>query len=64
MGDQALLERHDVVGAMTTQPGTSVLVHGEGDPGPPPEVVRLDRLDLALPGQAGQPLELLAHDGR
>ena len=62
MRDQAFLDRHDVMGTMATQAGPSGLIDGESHPGPPAEVVRLDRLDLAVPRQAGQPIELLADD--
>ena len=64
MCDQAFLDRHDVMRTVTTQTGPAGLVHGERHPGSPAEIIRLDSLDLALPGQAGQTVELLAHDGR
>src|SRR6516162_1477844 len=42
------------MGAVSAEPGLSVAVHGEPDPGPPPEpdVVAFDRFDCDLPFDA------------
>lgn len=63
MSDRAWVDGDDVVRAMTAQAEPVLVVDSELDPGTPSQpVAAVDRLDDDLEVEAGETLQLLAHD--
>jgi len=63
MGNQTTLYRYDLMRTMPSQASATIGTDGKLNARPPVKSLRVHRLDLARPVEAGEPLELFTYNG-